>query len=84
MSYTDFSVLMRLVDVEYTHTKSYSQLHIDMSVYLSTDQVWTQILRGRETYVCRTSKASALGRAAFKYLYAILSWKLLGEETTQG
>lgn len=41
MSYIDFFVRMGLINVEYTNTKSYSQLHINQLVHLSTDQVWT-------------------------------------------
>lgn len=44
MSYTEFSMEMRLIDVEYTCTVSYFQLHIDLLVHKSTNQVWTQTL----------------------------------------
>lgn len=73
------TIHFKMFEVEYTHTESYSQLHIDLWVHLSASQFWTKIIQGRETYVCRTSKASALGRPAFRYLHAILSriltWK---------
>lgn len=39
MSYMDFSMQMGSVDVDYTRTESYSQLHIDQPVYLSANQV---------------------------------------------
>lgn len=39
MSYTKFSMEMGLVDLEYTCIESYSQLHIDLSIHLSPDQV---------------------------------------------
>lgn len=34
MSYTDFSIRMGLIDMEYTYTESYSQLHVDFLVQL--------------------------------------------------
>lgn len=42
MSYIEFSMVMGLVDVEYTHTKSYFQLHVGLLFYLSADQVWNK------------------------------------------
>lgn len=35
MSYMEFSVVIGLVTIEYTHTKSYSQLYVNLSVHLS-------------------------------------------------
>lgn len=61
MSYTDFFVAMGLVDMEYSHTESYSQLHVDLLTHLRQDQVWIQTLLGRETYVYGTLRASTLG-----------------------
>lgn len=78
MSYIDFSLHMGLVDMEYTHTESYSQLQVDLLVHLTADQVWTQTFRAREMYVCSTSKASTLGCSAFIYLHVILSRILIG------
>lgn len=49
MPYIEFSMAMGLVDVEYTCTKLYSQLHVDLLVHRSTNQVWTQTLRGLKT-----------------------------------
>lgn len=59
MSYNDFFVRMGLVYMEYAYTESYSQLYIDLLVHQSHNQVWTQILRGRKTYICDTQKTSA-------------------------
>lgn len=56
MSYTDFSVQMGLVNVEYTRMTSYLELYVDLSSHLSPDQVWTWTLQGRETYICGTTK----------------------------
>lgn len=76
MSYTDFSVAMGLVDVEYIRIESCSKLHVDLLDHLSADLAWTQTLQGRERYLCGTSKVSTLGGVAFRYLHAVLSWTL--------
>lgn len=60
MSFTDFFVYLGLIKVEYNHTETYSQLHIDLPVHLSLDQVLTQTLRGHKTYTYGMWKASAL------------------------
>lgn len=73
-----------LVTVEYTYTKSYSQLHVDLMVHLSPDQVYTQTFQGRKTYVLDTSKASALGCAVFRYLNTVLSRTLVGRGDSMG
>lgn len=78
--YTEFFVVMGLIDVEYTCTKSYSQLHVDLPVHLSPDQVWILTLWGRETYICCTSKVSTLRCVAFKYLHTVLLTTLTGRE----
>lgn len=78
MSYKDVLVRMGLVDVEYSHTASYSKPYVNLPVYLSPDQVYSHILWGRETYVCGTLKASSLGQPVFCSLYTILSWTLNG------
>lgn len=39
MLYTKFSVAMGLIDTKYTHTKLYCQLHVNLAVCLSVDQV---------------------------------------------
>lgn len=41
MSYMNFSLRMGLVDMEYTHTRLYSELYINLPVHLSLDHVWT-------------------------------------------
>lgn len=84
MSLTDFSVRIRLVDVEYAHTESYSQLHIDLLVYLSPDQVWNQTLRGRETYVCSILKVFSLGQPPLRYLHTVLSKTLTSRSNNTG
>lgn len=79
MSFTDLSMRMELIDMEYSLTKFYSQLHINLLVHLSPDQIWTQTLRGHETNICGTSKVSALVKPFLRYIHAILSrthtWK---------
>lgn len=78
ISYTEFSMAMWLIDVEYIHTESYSQLHVDLPVH------WV-LIRSRprhfETvrHVCGTSKASVLGCPAFRYLHTIVSRCWMGE-----
>lgn len=84
MSFTDFSMRIRLVDVEYAHTESYSQLHIDLLVYLSPDQVWNQTLQGRETYVCSILKVFSLGQPPLRYLYTVLSKTLTSRNNSTG
>lgn len=69
---------------EYSRTKSYSQLHVDLPVHLSTDQVRTQTLQGRKTYIYGTFKASTLGCHAFRYLHAVVSWMLTGRGDNTG
>lgn len=41
MSNTDISIRMGLVDIEYTPTKSYSELQVDLPNHLSPDLVWS-------------------------------------------
>lgn len=78
MSYMEFSVVMGLVTIEYTRTKSYSQLYVNMPVHLSSMSTC------RETYVYGTTKVSAMERTAFKYLHVVLSQTLTGREDSMG
>lgn len=64
ITYTNFSVRIGLIDVEYTCTEAYSQHHVNLLVHLSLDQVWTKAFRDCETYACGTSKVSTLGQSS--------------------
>lgn len=78
MFYKKFSIRMGPIDVEYTRTDAYSQLYINLPVYLCTNQVWTQTFWGCILTYAAPQRISALGRPAFRYLHALLSRLLTG------